>query len=105
MPPILGAAAFLMATNLGVSYAEILVAALLPALIYYLYLAVSIQIRSVKVNISMGEEEKVNTLQAFKEDGYLLLSLVILILALYLKVPVTLAALYAVLSLDRKSVV
>ena len=99
MPPVMGAAAFLMATNLGVSYAEILVAALLPALIYYLYLAVSIQIRSVKVNISMGEEEKVNTLQAFKEDGYLLLSLVILILALYLKVPVTLAALYAVLSL------
>lgn len=99
MPPVMGAAAFLMATNLGVSYAEILVAALLPALIYYLYLAVSIQIRSVKVNISMGEEEKIDTLQAFKEDGYLLLSLVILILALYLKVPVTLAALYAVLSL------
>ncbi|MFA1820835.1 TRAP transporter permease [Virgibacillus oceani] len=99
MPPVMGAAAFLMATNLGVSYAEILIAALLPALIYYLYLAVSIQVRAVKVNISMKSEEKVNTLQALKEDGYLMISLIVLVLALYLRVPVTLAALYAILSL------
>lgn len=99
MPPVMGAAAFLMATNLGVSYAAILVAALLPALTYYIYLAISIQIRAVKVQVSMSQDEKVNTLQAFKEDGYLLLSLVILIIALYMKVPVTLSALYAILSL------
>ncbi|WP_164215222.1 TRAP transporter fused permease subunit [Virgibacillus sp. YIM 98842] len=99
MPPVMGAAAFLMATNLGVSYAEILIAALLPALTYYLYLAVSIQIRAVKVNLSMKTDEKVNTLQALKEDGYLMISLIVLILALYVRVPVTLAALYAILSL------
>ncbi len=99
MPPVMGAAAFLMATNLGVSYAQILIAALLPALTYYIYLAVSIQIRAVKVEIAMEQDEKVNALQAFKEDGYLLLSLVVLIFALYIKVPVTLAALYAILSL------
>jgi TRAP transporter 4TM/12TM fusion protein len=35
MPPIMGAAAFIMADYLGVPYTEIIVAALIPALLYY----------------------------------------------------------------------
>lgn len=99
MPPVMGAAAFLMANNLGVSYGEILIAALLPAIIFYLYLAVSIQIRVTKKNIVMGTDEKVTALQALKEDGYLMLALVVLIVSLYIRTPVALAALYSILSL------
>jgi TRAP transporter 4TM/12TM fusion protein len=38
MPPIMGAAAFIMATFLNVPYSEVIVAAFLPALLYYLAL-------------------------------------------------------------------
>lgn len=99
MPPVMGAAAFLMANNLGVSYAFIIVAAALPAIIYYLYLAVSIQIRAVKKGLPIQKKEESQAMTALKEDGYLMLSLIVLIIALYIKVPVSLAALYAILSL------
>ncbi|MEI4473811.1 TRAP transporter permease [Frigidibacter sp. MR17.24] len=46
MPPVMGAAAFLMAEILQVSYREILVAALLPALIYYLSVYIQIDFLS-----------------------------------------------------------
>lgn len=99
MPPVMGAAAFIMANNTGVSYAEILIVALLPAIIYYLYLAVSIQIKAMKIDLPINKKENNQVTKALKEDGYLLLSLIVLIIALYVRTPVAMAALYAIMSL------
>lgn len=99
MPPIMGTAAFIMANNTGVPYATIALVALLPALVYYLYLAVSVQIRAVKLNIPFSKTEDNQAIKALKEDGYLMLSLVVLVIALYFGIPVALSALYAVVTL------
>ena len=48
LPPIMGAAAFIMAETLGVKYSVIIVAAAIPALIYYLGIIFQIQMRASK---------------------------------------------------------
>lgn len=51
MPPVMGAAAFMMAEFLGVPYLEIVVAALIPAVLYYLALFTTIHFYSVRHQI------------------------------------------------------
>ncbi|WP_236995751.1 TRAP transporter permease [Vreelandella populi] len=42
MPPVMGAVAFIMASFLGVSYGEVMIAALLPAILFYLALLLQV---------------------------------------------------------------
>jgi len=51
MPPIMGAAAFVMAGILNLPYIDVLLFALLPALLFYLSIAVSVQVVSLKQDI------------------------------------------------------
>jgi len=48
MPPIMGAAAFLMATFLGVHYAKVAIAAAIPAILYYMALLIQVDLRAAK---------------------------------------------------------
>lgn len=62
MPPVMGAGAFLIAEFLGISYAKVAWAALLPALLYYAGLMVSIHLEAVKNDfptIPMEEERAI----------------------------------------------
>ncbi|WP_119681430.1 TRAP transporter permease [Indioceanicola profundi] len=51
MPPVMGAAAFLMASFLGVSYSSIMVASLVPALLYFWCCMLSVQLIAVRAKI------------------------------------------------------
>lgn len=51
MPPIMGAAAFIMATFIGVPYATVALAAIVPALLYYIAVFVQVDIRAAKENL------------------------------------------------------
>jgi TRAP transporter 4TM/12TM fusion protein len=51
MPPVMGAAAFMMAEYLGIPYLDIVVAALIPAILYYLALFTTIHFYSVRHGI------------------------------------------------------
>jgi len=48
MPPIMGAAAFLMATFLGISYASVAISAAIPALLYYLAVFIQVDLEAAK---------------------------------------------------------
>jgi len=48
MPPVMGSAAFLMASFLGISYADVLVAGLLPALFFYFSVAIAIHFATMR---------------------------------------------------------
>ena len=48
MPPIMGAAAFLMAERLELSYNEVILAALIPALLFYYAIFIQADIEAVK---------------------------------------------------------
>lgn len=51
MPPVMGAAAFMMATFIGQPYAVVMIAALLPAVLFYFAVAMGVQFLSVRKNL------------------------------------------------------
>jgi TRAP transporter 4TM/12TM fusion protein len=51
MPPVMGAAAFLMAEFLGIPYARVVLAALIPAFLYYLAVFIQVDRRAAKRNL------------------------------------------------------
>lgn len=57
MPPVMGAAAFLMAFFVGVPYAEIMLAAVLPAVLFYLAVLVGVQFISIRLGLNPPEDK------------------------------------------------
>lgn len=57
MPPVMGAAAFLMAFFVGVPYAEIMLAGIIPAVLFYLGVMASVQYVSIAEGIKPPQEE------------------------------------------------
>ncbi|WP_256611604.1 TRAP transporter large permease subunit [Vibrio ostreae] len=56
MPPVMGAAAFLMAEMIGITYAEVALAALVPALLYILALMVSVRLEAGRLGLQPDTE-------------------------------------------------
>ena len=101
MPPIMGAAAFLMAELLQVSYAEVMIAALLPALLYYAAVFIQADIEAARKNIAGVEIETLPRARTVLLQGWhFLLPFVVLIVALFAlnKTPDT-AALWAAITI------
>jgi TRAP transporter 4TM/12TM fusion protein len=58
MPPIMGAAAFIMATFLGIPYSKVALAAAIPAIFYYVAVFIQVDLRAAKENLKgMPKEE------------------------------------------------
>lgn len=53
MPPVMGAAAFMMATFIGRPYAVVMLAAILPAVLFYFAVAVGVQFLSVRKDLQI----------------------------------------------------
>jgi TRAP transporter 4TM/12TM fusion protein len=84
LPPVMGAAAFLMAAFTGYSYTYIIAIALFPAILLYLFLFFSVHFYSQKNPNVVGLDK--NKIPPFKEtlkrDGILLIPILVLIAAL-----------------------
>lgn len=82
MPPIMGAAAFVMAEFLGVSYATIMVAAAIPAIFYYVALFAAIHFNAVRTGLKGIPKNELPILgQIIWRQGHLFVP-VLIILAL-----------------------
>ena len=77
MPPVMGAAAFMMAELCGVSYLEVAKAALLPALLYYLALWVMIHFEARRRGLGLISSELVPSLRSILGRLYFLAPLAI----------------------------
>jgi len=76
----MGAVAFLMAEMIGVKYIEIAKAALLPAILYFVSIAMAVYLEAKKMNMQpMQSEELPKLATVFKEGFYYLLPLIVLI--------------------------
>ncbi|QQK77430.1 TRAP transporter permease [Salicibibacter cibarius] len=64
MPPVMGAGAFVMAELTGIPYAEIIVAALIPAILYYISIFIMVDLEAGKQNMGGLPKDK---LPVFKE--------------------------------------
>ncbi len=82
-PPIMGAGAFIMAQYLGVEYSKVIVAALIPSLLYYLTLMFVVDARAIKGGMSGLPVEKLPAFaKVMKERGLLGIPIVFMITAM-----------------------
>ena len=79
MPPIMGAAAFLMAEYVGVPYSNIIVRAILPAVLYFTGIFIAVHLEAKKLGLKGIESDKLPIFKNLIARSYLLLPLVILV--------------------------
>ena len=79
MPPIMGAAAFLMAEFTGVPYGEIAVKAILPAILYFTGIYIAVHLEAKKLGLKGIPREELPKARSLIKQIYLLAPLVVLI--------------------------
>ena len=80
MPPIMGAAAMIMAEFLGISYVTIMKAALIPALLYYFACWMVVDFEARRLNLTHLSKDQLPKIgELLKKRGYLLIPIVALI--------------------------
>lgn len=82
MPPVMGAAAFLMVEYVGISYFEVITHAFLPALISYMALVYIVHLEALKNNMNGLPRRKINTTLISRISGVLLGFLFVSIIAM-----------------------
>ncbi len=83
MPPIMGAAAFLMAEITGVPYSTIAVTAILPAALYFTGIFLMIHFEAKKLGLKGLPKDAIpNFFRLIAKNGYLLLPIVILVICM-----------------------
>jgi TRAP transporter 4TM/12TM fusion protein len=71
MPPIMGAAAFVMAEFLNIPYAQVALAALFPALLYYFALFLQVDLEAGKTGLTRVPEENIPPLAGVLKNGWI----------------------------------
>ncbi|MBQ5920356.1 TRAP transporter permease [Veillonellaceae bacterium WCA-693-APC-5D-A] len=80
MPPVMGAAAFLMAEFVGVPYIEIVEAAVIPAMLYFAGLWLGVHLEAKRTNLKgVPREQLPKAWVIFKERGHLAIPLIVIV--------------------------
>lgn len=79
MPPIMGAAAFLMAEMVGVPYADIVVRAILPAALYFTGIFLMVHFRAKRLGLQGIPREELPKTRDILPKCYLLIPLIVLV--------------------------
>ena len=101
MPPVMGAAAFVMASFIGVTYFEVVKHAFLPAIISYIALFYISHLEALKLNLKGMEEKDVpNLKQTFFSGLHFLIPIfVLIILLVYFRFTASYSIFYATIAL------
>ena len=99
MPPVMGAAAFLMAESVGVPYMQVVKAALIPAILYFVGIYIIIEFEARKYGlVGMDKKDMPKFLPLIKEKGYLIFPLLVIIVFLAIGYTPIFAALVGIAS-------
>ena len=79
MPPIMGAAAFLMAEYVGIPYSNIIVRAILPAVLYFLGIFLAVHLEAKKLGLKGIPQNQLPRIKQLIKESYLLLPLFVLV--------------------------
>jgi TRAP transporter 4TM/12TM fusion protein len=100
LPPVMGSVAFLMASFLDIPYGEVIVAAAVPAILFYVAIALSVHLTVRRLDIDMSVEREVDLQQTLKDFVPIFLSLLVLAYLLTIvRYPPGLAGVYTILAL------
>lgn len=98
MPPVMGAAAFIMAEFTGLSYLNIVIAAAIPATLYYFAVGTMVHLEASKLGLKGLPKDQLPKLgKILLSEGYLLLPLFAIIYFLIMGYTATLAAFYSII--------
>jgi len=79
MPPIMGAAAFLMAEYMGIPYGQVALKAILPAVLYFTGIYIAVHLEAKKLGLKGIPRDELPRLRQLLPRIYLLLPLVVLV--------------------------
>jgi TRAP transporter 4TM/12TM fusion protein len=80
LPPVMGAAAFIMAEILSIPYSQIIVHATIPALLYYLGILFQVHLRAGKMGLmGLPREQLPKIWPVLKDKGHLLIPIFVLV--------------------------
>ncbi len=100
MPPVMGAAAFVMSEFLRIPYISICKAALIPAILYYISIFAIVHFYSIKIGLKgLSEDEAPKFKEVVREKWLFFIPLLILIVVLILGYSPRVAVLYTILSI------
>ncbi|MGA1069172.1 MAG: TRAP transporter permease, partial [Burkholderiaceae bacterium] len=83
MPPVMGASAFLMAEFLQIPYSEVVLAALVPALLYYVAVFIQVDLDAAKLGLKAVPKELIPPTKTVARGTFFLLPFVVLIVLLF----------------------
>lgn len=99
LPPIMGASAFVMAETTGVAYGTIALAALFPAVLYFLAVIMQVHFRAGKENLrGIPKADLPRVKEIMVDRGHLLLPILVLVVLLYQNMPIGHAAFWTLVS-------
>jgi TRAP transporter 4TM/12TM fusion protein len=100
MPPIMGAAAFLMAESVGLPYITVVKAAIIPALLYFAGIFITVHLEAHKLGLKgLPKEEIPRFFPLFLSRGYMILPLAVIIFFLCSGKTATYSALMGIVSI------
>ncbi len=79
MPPIMGAAAFLMAEYMGIPYIEVAAKAIIPALLYFAGIFITVHLEAKKLGLQGIPRDQLPKVSYLIKNSYLILPLVLLV--------------------------
>lgn len=96
-PPIMGAAGFVMAEYLGVPYTTVMIAAIIPAALYYLALIMVVHFEAKRLGLKgLSKENIPKAMEVIKKQGHLSLPLIVLLGMLFLGYTPLYAAVFSI---------
>ena len=100
LPPVMGAAAFIMAEIISIPYSQIIIYAAIPALLYYLGILIQVQLRAGKLGLhGLPKDRLPRVKDVMKDKGHLLIPIAILLyLLLFSGITVLYAAFYTIIA-------
>lgn len=99
MPPIMGAAAFMMASFLGLPYVKIMVAGIIPALFYYFGVFLMVDLEAQKMGMKgLPKEQLPDARKVIREGGHLLLPIAVILAMLVMGYTPLFAAFFGIVS-------
>ena len=96
-PPIMGAVGFVMAEFMAVSYMKVMLAAAIPAFLYYLALIYSVHLEAKRLGLSgLSPENIPKAGRVLRERGHLLIPLIVLLALMFMGYTPLFAAIAAI---------
>ena len=100
MPPVMGSVAFIMADMMGVPYREVVLAALVPATLYYVSIYFQVHFAALRMGLVGQPREELPKVKEVLRKGwpFLIPPLILIFFLLYLQMSPALSAVYAIVA-------